>query len=147
MRQMILEANRTGDWSAIPVDQIPQSKLGQLVLSIPVTTTEIVPGMEIVKSVDIVTAECAIGLNIISDFFAAVTDVVGGRSSFTQNALKEGRKKTMIELRSEAFAIGANAIIGVDIKFSEFSGGGKSMLLIVASGTAVVAKKVATKDH
>ena len=32
---------------------------------------------------------------------------------------------------------GADAVVGVDLDYSEFSGGGRSMLFIVANGTAV----------
>ncbi|MDD9883321.1 MAG: heavy metal-binding domain-containing protein [Gammaproteobacteria bacterium] len=35
--------------------------------------------------------------------------------------------------------MGANAVIGVDLDYSEFSGGGKSTLFLAASGTAVIA--------
>ena len=34
------------------------------------------------------------------------------------------------------------AVIAVDLDYSEFSGGGKSMLFLVASGTAVVAESL-----
>ena len=43
----------------------------------------------------------------------------------------------MSELKKEADNIGANAVIAVDLDYSEISGGGKSMLFLVASGTAV----------
>jgi hypothetical protein len=36
--------------------------------------------------------------------------------------------------------LGANAVVGVALDYSEFSGQGKSMLFLVASGTAVIIK-------
>jgi len=45
-------------------------------------------------------------------------------------------------LRKEAFSLGANAVIGIDLDYSEISGGGKSgMLFIVISGTAVIVER------
>lgn len=79
-------------------------------------------------------------MNVFKDIFAGVRDVVGGRSETTQNVLRDSRKTVLKELRKEAYAIGANAVVGVDLSYSEFSGGGKSMLFVVASGTAIVAK-------
>ena len=40
-------------------------------------------------------------------------------------------------LKNEASEINADAVIGVKLDYSEFSGQGKSMLFLVASGTAV----------
>ena len=46
----------------------------------------------------------------------------------------------------KAFALGGDAVIGVSLDYSEFSGGGKSMLFVVATGTAVVLAPAATKS-
>ena len=40
-----------------------------------------------------------------------------------------------------AHAIGADAVLGVSLDYSEISGGGKSMMFLVASGTAVRLEK------
>jgi uncharacterized protein YbjQ (UPF0145 family) len=87
--------------------------------------------------VNIVTAECVLGINLLMDFFASVSDVVGGRNKTTQSALRDARNTCLRELKSEAAQIGANAIIGVSFHYSELSVGGKSMQFLVASGTAV----------
>ena len=52
------------------------------------------------------------------------------------------RETCLSELKVEADQLGANAVIGVDLDYSEISGGGKSMLFLVASGTAVVVEAV-----
>lgn len=101
------------------------------------TTTHAVPGREITGVLDVVSAECAYGMSIFKDVFAGVTDVIGGRSGSTQGVLRDARRTVMNELRTEAFNIGADAVVGVDLDYSEFSGGGKSMLFVVATGTAV----------
>ena len=105
-----------------------------------ILTTEGAPDLEIIERIEIITAECAFGMNLFKDFFAGVRDIVGGRSKSTQNVLRDARKTVLGELKKEAFSVGANAVVGVDLDYSEFSGGGKSMLFVVASGTAVKLK-------
>ena len=107
-----------------------------------ILTTENNPQDLFVKErIEIITAECVLGMNIFRDFFASVRDIVGGRSSASQKILRDARKICLSELKNEAHSIGADAVIGVDLDYSEFSGGRKSMLFIVASGTAVKLKK------
>lgn len=102
-----------------------------------VTTAPSVEGHHITQQLGIVTAECVFGMNMFRDFFAAVRDVFGGRSAATQQVLRDARETCLRELKEEAIARGANAVIAVDLDYSEFSGEGKSMLFLVASGTAV----------
>lgn len=103
-----------------------------------ILTTESAPdGMKIERRLGIVTAECAFGMNVFKDIFTIGRDLVGGRSSAIQSTLKDARNAALDDLKSEAAALGADAVIAVDLDYSEFSGGGKSMLFLVASGTAV----------
>ena len=112
--------------------------------SIIITTTNSLDGYKVIKNLDIIAAECAYGMNIFKDFLTSLSDVFGGRSKTTQNTLKTARINCLNELKEEALNIGANAILGVNLAYSEFSGGGKSMLFIVASGTAVIVEKIET---
>jgi uncharacterized protein YbjQ (UPF0145 family) len=105
-----------------------------------ILTTETNPNIEIVERLEIISAECVFGMNIFRDLFASVRDVVGGKSKATQRVLKDARIEVLKDLREEAFIVGANAVVGVDLDYGEFSGGGKSMLLVVATGTAVKTK-------
>ena len=105
-------------------------------------TTESPPNLNIIKRIDVITAECVYGMNIFRDVFAGVRDIVGGRSGAQQNVLRDARETVLKELRKEAHSIGANAVIAVDLDYNEISGGGKSgMLMVVASGTAVVVEQ------
>ena len=101
------------------------------------TTADSVPRREITEVVEIVSAEVAVGMNIFKDFFSAVRDVVGGRAGAVQGTLRDLRGQALEELRQEASRVGADAVVGVDLDYSEFSGGGRSMLFMVANGTAV----------
>ena len=66
---------------------------------------------------------------------------MGGRSKALQDALRDGRKTVLFELRREAFSVNADAVIGVDLDYQEISGGSKGMLMLVANGTAVRLKE------
>ena len=105
-----------------------------------ITTTHLVPGREIDCVIDIISAQCVDGINIIKDNIIAVSDVFGGRSGVLQNTLETARKTSLRELREQAFEVGADAVIGVDVSYNQFSGIGKSMVLVVSTGTAVKLK-------
>lgn len=111
---------------------------------ITLTTTNDVPGRVSARALGIVTAEVVIGANIFRDLFASITDVLGGRSYTYQSVLRRAKLQAQSELRGEALAMGADAIIGIALNYSEISGDGKSMLFLVMSGTAV---KLAPQVH
>ena len=140
MKNRIFRARSSGDWAGIPRDQIPPEFHALAASKLPMTTTHLLPSAEITRTVDVISAECAYGMNVFKDLFTGITDVVGGRSATTQNTLRDARKAVMGQLRAEAFSIGADAIVGVTIDYSEFSGAGKSMLFVVATGTAVTVR-------
>ena len=101
-------------------------------------TTETAPNLNITKRIEIVTAECAFGMNIFKDLFAGVRNVVGGRSEAVQKTMRDSRRTALYELKKEAYEVGANAVVGVDLDYVELAGTGSSMVMLVASGTAVV---------
>ena len=100
-------------------------------------TTETAPNLNITKRIEIVTAECAFGMNIFKDLFAGVRDIVGGRSEAVQKTMRDSRRTALYELKKEAYEVGANAVVGVDLDYVEMSSVG-SMVMLVSSGTAVV---------
>ena len=129
---LIAQAWKTGDWSALRPDLVAWVQ-SQVILS----TTPSIPGREVSRVVDVISAECAFGMNVFKDIGAALIDITGGRSGAVQSSLRDARKVVLDGLRKEAMALGAQAVIGVDLDYSEISGGGKSMLFVVATGTAV----------
>ena len=128
----LAEAWHTGDWSRIPPKLVAQAQA-----SVSLSTTHEIPGQQIDHVIDIVTAECAFGMSVFKDLASLIVDTTGGRSGAVQSTLRDARKVVLGELRKEAMALGAQAVVGVDLDYSEISGGGKSMLFVVASGTAV----------
>ena len=100
-------------------------------------TTHSVPGRETRAALGIISAECVLGINVFRDMLGGLRDIIGGRSGTHQKALREARETCLGELAEQADALGADAVVGVDLDYSEISGGGKGMVLLVASGTAV----------
>ena len=100
-------------------------------------TTETAPNLPITKRIEIVTAEVAFGMNVFKDLFAGIRDIVGGRSEAVQATMRDSRRTALYELKKEAHAVGANAVVAVDLDYVELSGAG-NMVMLVASGTAVV---------
>ena len=100
------------------------------------TTTNTVEGKRVVHYYSVVSGETIIGANIFRDFFASIRDIVGGRSSSYEQVLREAKATALKELQDEAAALGANAVIGIDLDY-ETVGGNGSMLMVTASGTAV----------
>lgn len=101
------------------------------------TTTPTYPNLEIEEVKGVITSECVFGMNIFRDFFAGMSDFFGGRSVASQKVLRDARETCLNELKKEAYELGADGVIGIDLDYSEISGKGKGMLFLVASGTAV----------
>ena len=100
------------------------------------TTTPTFEGSPIQKYIGIVTSEAIIGANIVKDLFAGIRDIVGGRSGTYERVIEEARMNALRELEIKAENMGANAVVGIDLDF-ETVGSGGSMLMVVATGTAV----------
>jgi uncharacterized protein YbjQ (UPF0145 family) len=105
-------------------------------------TTESVSPFEVEARLGIITAEYAHRTKLLKGLFAEVTSLGQERNTSTQNALKQARIATLLELRREAYELGADAVIAIDLDYSEVSGAGDPMLFLVASGTAIKIKQV-----
>ena len=101
-----------------------------------ITTTPTVEGRPIREYLGLVGGEVIVGADLFKDFFASIRDVVGGRAGSYERVLRSGRETAVREMVDEARALGANAVIGVDLDY-ETVGASDSMLMVSASGTAV----------
>jgi uncharacterized protein YbjQ (UPF0145 family) len=99
-----------------------------------VTTTPNVEGYRITQYFGMVNGETIMGANILRDFMASITDVIGGRSGAYENKLKEARDIAISEMVAQAERMNANAIVGVDVDYEVVREG---MLMVAVSGTAV----------
>ncbi|MBQ5971457.1 MAG: heavy metal-binding domain-containing protein [Prevotella sp.] len=101
------------------------------------STTPTIEGRPIRDYKGVVTGETIIGANAIKDFMAGVRDFFGGRSGSYERVLVKARETAMDEMSKQAAELGANAIVGIDFDY-ETIGSNNSMLMVSASGTAVV---------
>lgn len=101
------------------------------------TTTPSLEGRKISRYYGIVSGEAIIGANIFRDIFAGIRDIVGGRSGSYEEVLREAKQNAMMEMEENARRLGANAVVGVDLDYETIGSNG-SMLMVTASGTAVV---------
>jgi uncharacterized protein YbjQ (UPF0145 family) len=106
---------------------------GHMILS----TTNNLEGKKTVKYLGLVSGDAILGANIFRDFFASIRDIVGGRSASYEKELRKAKDIALEEMRDQATQLGANAIVGIDIDY-ETIGANSSMLMVSASGTAVV---------
>jgi uncharacterized protein YbjQ (UPF0145 family) len=100
------------------------------------TTTSVIDGKQITKYHGLVSGEAILGANIFRDLFAGIRDIVGGRSAAYETELRRAKELAIQEMVEQASALGANAIVGIDLDY-ETVGQGGSMLMVSASGTAV----------
>ncbi len=107
-----------------------------------VSTTPTLEGERIVAYVGVVSGEAVMGANVFRDFSAGLRVLVGGQSRAYEKVFRRACDAALREMTDEATARGANAVVGVDLD-DELLGGQGSMLIVCASGTAVVLEQVA----
>lgn len=100
-----------------------------------ITTTHSLEGKSIERYLGLVSGEAILGANIFRDLFAGIRDIVGGRSASYEAELRKAKEIAVREMTEQALALGANAVVGVDLDYETVGGG--SMLMVSASGTAV----------
>ncbi len=101
------------------------------------TTTPALEGKKITRYFGIVTGEAIIGANLFRDIFAGIRDIVGGRSGSYEEVLREAKQNALSEMEENARRLGANAVVAVDLDYETIGSNG-SMLMVTASGTAVM---------
>ena len=105
-----------------------------------IATTNYVPGMEVVEYKGFATGEVVAGINFIKDIGAGLRNFFGGRSQGYEDEIIQARAQVLKELEARAAEMGANAVIGVRIDFDPIGGDGNNMLLVTATGTAVIVR-------
>jgi uncharacterized protein YbjQ (UPF0145 family) len=104
-----------------------------------VTTTNSIDGRQIIEYKGIIFGEVVSGVDFIKDFAAGITNIFGGRSGSYEDELINAREDALRELKQRASSLGANAVVGVKLDYETLGQNG-SMLMVTASGTAVVAQ-------
>ncbi|HWQ19811.1 MAG TPA: heavy metal-binding domain-containing protein [Methanotrichaceae archaeon] len=102
-----------------------------------ITTTPSIEGKRIVAYLGLVDGEAILGANIFADIFAGIRDIIGGRSGAYEKELRNAKEIALREMEDEARALGADAIVGVDLDYETIGTERGGMLMVTASGTAV----------
>ena len=98
-----------------------------------------IQGLDVYEYLGIVTGEAILGANIFRDMFAGIRDIVGGRSAAYEEELRKAKDIALREMADQASAMGGNAVVAVDLDYETIAvGNGGGMLMVSASGTAVV---------
>ncbi len=100
------------------------------------TTTNSVEGRSIRTYLGVISSETIIGANVFKDILGGLRDFFGGRSGTYEKVMEEAKVTALRELEDKARAMGADAIVGIDLDFETIGANG-SMLMVSASGTAV----------
>jgi uncharacterized protein YbjQ (UPF0145 family) len=104
-----------------------------------IVTIPSVAGHRVTRSMGLVSGEAILGANIFRDLFAGIRDIVGGRSAAYEQELRKAKGIALEEMSQQARELGANAVVGVDLDYETIQvGGGGGMLMVTASGTAVL---------
>jgi uncharacterized protein YbjQ (UPF0145 family) len=102
-----------------------------------ITSTPNIEGSRIVEYLGLVNGEAIMGANIFADLFAGIRNVIGGRSGAYEKELRRAKEIAIKEMEEEAARLGADAIIGVDLDYETITLEQGSMLMVIASGTAI----------
>ena len=102
-----------------------------------ITTTPNIEGNRITEYLGLVNGETIMGANIFADIFAGIRNVIGGRSGAYENELRKAKEIAIKEMEQEAVQLGADAIVGVDLDYETITSDQGSMLMVIASGTAI----------
>lgn len=101
-----------------------------------VTSTDTVEGRPVAQYLGMVAGEAIMGVNVFRDLFSSIRDIVGGRAGGYQAALREARDAAFADMTAAAQAMGADAVVGVDVDY-EVLGKENGMLMVSVNGTAV----------
>jgi uncharacterized protein YbjQ (UPF0145 family) len=107
------------------------------------TTTSSLEGYQILDYMGIESVEIVIGTGVVSEFTSAITDFFGERSSAFEKKLASAKASAIQRLKTIAFQKGANAVVGVDIDYTEFAA---NRIGVVVNGTLVKTKPLKPED-
>lgn len=107
--------------------------------SVTITTTNNIDGYKVEKYLDVISVEVVMGSGLFSEFGAGIADFIGGQATDFEKKLARGKKQAIKKLKFNAWELGGNAVIGVDIDYTEFS---HNMMGIIVNGTVVEISKL-----
>lgn len=109
----------------------------ELVRNFIIVTTPSIPGYKIKKVLGVVTGVSPRTRGVLGRFIAGFETMFGGEVKAFTTEIEKARAEALERMKSKAIALGANAVVGVDLETSDV-GLGSGIVLISATGTAVV---------
>ncbi len=91
-------------------------------------------GYTIAEYIGFISEETVLGMGLFRAVAADISNLTGLESKGLRTKLLQAKRFVMDRLRTTAFDMGANAIIGIDLDYTMF---GDSLVGVIASGTAV----------
>jgi len=107
--------------------------------SVLVTTTGGVDGYRVTRYHGIESVELVIGTGLFVEVAGDFKDFFGKRSLGFEKKLTEAKQTAMKTLQFQAARLGGNAVIGVDLDYTEFSG---NRVALIVNGTVVTIEPV-----
>ena len=105
-----------------------------------ITTIPTVPGYTVLKVLGVVTGLTPRTRGVLGKFVAGIQSIFGGEVTAFTTELEKARMETIERVKSKALALGANAIIGLDLETTDL-GLQQGIVVISATGTAVIIGK------
>lgn len=111
-----------------------------LITNIPVTTTESIDGFRVKRYIDIESVEVVVGTGTAGEMNSepAFSDYFATRSSLFEQKLQKCKEVAIKKLKYKAYLKNANAIVGIDLDYTELSG---SRIGLIVNGTLVELEK------
>ena len=95
-------------------------------------------GYSITEYKGVIFSESVLGTGAFSELSASFSDLLGSKSNAFMKKLSQARDYAILELKRNAYRVGANAIIGISLEYTTFA---SNLIGIAARGTAVVIEK------
>jgi uncharacterized protein YbjQ (UPF0145 family) len=102
-----------------------------------IVTTPTIPGYKVKKVFGVVTGLTPRTRGIFGKFVAGFESMVGGEVTAFTSEMEKARWEAIERVKARAVALGANAIIGLDVETSDL-GLQNGIVLFSATGTAVI---------
>jgi uncharacterized protein YbjQ (UPF0145 family) len=103
--------------------------------NIVLTSTHSIDGYRITNYIGIESVEIVIGTGMFSEISSSIDDFFGTRSTEFEQKLARAKGTAFKKLKLLAFEKGANAVVGIDLDYTEFSG---NRIGLIVNGTLVV---------
>ena len=101
----------------------------------PIVTTPSIPGFKITKVIGIVSGLTPRTRGVLGKFIGGLQSMVGGEVTAFTSEIEKARIEAIDRMKAQARALGANAIVGLDIETADLL---QTLIVLSVTGTAVV---------